>query len=55
VARQIGSWSEAGIERALARLDQAMLYSRLHRGIEDEIVGQALQFVAHVAAGARRQ
>jgi DNA polymerase-3 subunit delta len=53
MARQIGAWSEASIERALARLDQAMLDSRLHRGIEDKIVGQALQFVAH-AAGSRR-
>ena len=54
MVRQITIWSEASIERALARLDQAMLDSRLNRGIEDEIIGQALQMVAYIAASARR-
>ena len=47
--RQIGSWSPGAIENALTRLDRALLESRLHRTIEDEVVGQALQSVAAMA------
>jgi hypothetical protein len=54
LARQIAIWSEGNIERALTRLDRAMLDSRLHRAIEDEIIGQALQLIAYMAAAARR-
>jgi DNA polymerase-3 subunit delta len=55
VARQISLWSAANIERALARLDRAMIDSRLNRGIENEVVGQALCIVAaSAAANARR-
>ncbi len=54
VTRQIGLWSRNAIASALARLDQALLESRLHRTIESEVVGQALQSVAYMAAAARR-
>jgi DNA polymerase-3 subunit delta len=54
VTRQISSWSAARIERALALLDQAMLDSRLHGTLSDEIVGQALELVATLAASANR-
>jgi DNA polymerase III subunit delta len=54
VARQISMWSAPRIERALIRLDQSMIDSRLNRQIADEVVGQTLQMVAAVAASARR-
>lgn len=54
VARQIAAWSPSRIERALAALDQAMIDSRLHGAIADEVIAQAMQFVASIAAGARR-
>jgi DNA polymerase-3 subunit delta len=54
VTSQIASWSPARIERALTMLDQAMLDSRLHGALSDEIVGQTLQLVATLAAGGRR-
>ncbi len=53
VAKQIERWSPARIERALGMLDQAMLDSRLHGQLTDEIIGQAMQLVATLA-GARR-
>jgi DNA polymerase-3 subunit delta len=54
VTRQIERWSAARIERALTGLDQAMLDSRLHGNLSDEVIGQALQLVATLAASARR-
>ena len=54
VVRQIGLWAQAAIESALTRLDRALLESRLHRAIENEVVGQALQSIAYMAAGSRR-
>jgi DNA polymerase-3 subunit delta len=54
VTRQVSSWAPARIERALALLDQAMLDSRLHGTLSDEIVGQALELVATLAASANR-
>ena len=54
VMRQIALWSSAAIDAALTRLDQALLDSRLHRSIEDEIVSHALQSVAFMAAGGAR-
>jgi DNA polymerase-3 subunit delta len=53
VAQQIVQWSPARIERALAMLDQAMLASRLHGNLSDEVIGQTMQLVATLAA--RRQ
>jgi DNA polymerase III subunit delta len=54
VTRQIGTWSTARIERALNGLDQAMVDSRLHGALSDDVIGQAMQFVATLAASARR-
>jgi DNA polymerase-3 subunit delta len=54
VAKQIERWSAARVERALTGLDQAMLDSRLHGNLSDEVIGQALQLVATLAASARR-
>jgi DNA polymerase-3 subunit delta len=54
VARQIAAWSPSRIERALTTLDQAMLDSRLHGALSDEVIGQAMQLVATLAAGGRR-
>jgi DNA polymerase III subunit delta len=53
VTKQVASWSPARIERALTMLDQAMLDSRLHGTLSDEIVGQTLQLVATLAAAQR--
>jgi DNA polymerase-3 subunit delta len=50
VAKQIERWSPARIERALAMLDQAMLDSRLHGQLSDEIIGEALHLVAALAS-----
>jgi DNA polymerase-3 subunit delta len=50
VAKQISAWSAGRIERALTILDQAMLDSRLHGALADEIIGQAMQMVASFAA-----
>jgi DNA polymerase-3 subunit delta len=55
VAQQIARWSPARIERALAMLDQAMLASRLHGALSDDVIGQTMQLVATLGAGARRQ
>ena len=49
VARQIERWSPSRIDRALGMLDQAMLHSRLHNQLSDEIIGQALQLAATLA------
>ena len=54
VSKQIGSWSAAWIERALAMLDQAMLDSRLNGALSDEVIGQAMQMVAALAARSGR-
>jgi len=54
VARQLGLWSLSRVARALAILDQAMIDSRLHGAIADEVIGQALQLVAALAASTRR-
>jgi DNA polymerase III subunit delta len=54
VAKQIERWSAARVERALNGLDQAMLDSRLHGNLSDEVIGQALQLVATLGAPARR-
>lgn len=54
VTRQISSWSPTRIERALALLDRAMLDSRLHGTLSDEIVGQTLELVATLAATGKR-
>jgi DNA polymerase-3 subunit delta len=55
VAKQIASWTAARIERALALLDRAMLDSRLHGPLADQVVGQALQLVATLAPAPPRQ
>jgi DNA polymerase-3 subunit delta len=52
VAKQIERWPRARITRALAMLDDAMLDSRLHGSLADEVIAQSLQLVA--ALGARR-
>jgi len=54
VTREIALWSLAAIDAALTRLDTALLESRLHGAIADEVVAQALQSVAYMAAGGRR-
>ena len=54
VTKQIDSWSPARIERALALLDQAMVDSRLHGALSDDVIGQAMQLVATLAASAKR-
>jgi DNA polymerase III subunit delta len=54
VAKQIERWTAARVERALTGLDQAMLDSRLHGNLSDEVIGQALQLVATLGAPARR-
>jgi DNA polymerase-3 subunit delta len=53
VARQIERWSAARIARALALLDQAMLDSRLHGNLSDDVIAQALHLVATLAARQR--
>jgi DNA polymerase III subunit delta len=53
VTKQIGTWSTARIERALNGLDQAMVDSRLHGALTDDVIGQAMQFVTTLA-NARR-
>jgi DNA polymerase III subunit delta len=50
VARQIPAWSSARIARALAILDQAMLDSRLHGAIADDVIGEAFHLVTAIAA-----
>ena len=42
-------------ETALTRLDTALLESRLHAAIADDVVGQALQSVAYMAAATARR
>ncbi|MEJ0011334.1 MAG: DNA polymerase III subunit delta [Bauldia sp.] len=54
VARQLERWTAPRIDRALTMLDQAMLDSRLHGPITDEIIAQALQLVAAIAPAQRR-
>lgn len=54
VARQIAAWPPARIARALAILDQAMLDSRLHGALADDVIGQAMQMVTALASGSRR-
>ncbi len=54
VVRQIPLWPRRRLERALSGLDQAMLDSRLHGSISDQVIGQALQLVAALATPARR-
>ncbi len=54
VTREITLWSSAAIDGALTRLDSALLDSRIHGAIADEVVGQALQAIAYMAAGPRR-
>jgi DNA polymerase-3 subunit delta len=49
VARQLERWTPGRIDRALTMLDQAMLDSRLHGQITDEVIAQALQLVAALA------
>jgi len=53
VARQIERWSPARIARALAALDQALLDSRVHGNLSDDVVGQALQLVTTLVAKSR--
>jgi DNA polymerase-3 subunit delta len=54
VTRQIERWSPARVDRVLAMLDQAMVDSRLHGNLSDEIIGQTLQLVATLAPTPRR-
>jgi len=54
VARQIPLWSPPLIERALAILDQAMIDSRLHGAISDDVIGEAFHLVAAIASRSRR-
>jgi len=54
VARQIPLWSRPRIERAFAILDRAMIDSRLHGAIADDVIGEAFHLVAAIAAIARR-
>jgi DNA polymerase-3 subunit delta len=53
VARQIERWTASRIERALNLLDEAMLNSRLHGTLADEIIGQTLQLVATLSVPRR--
>ncbi len=55
VTRAIALWSSAAIDAALTRLDSALLDSRLHGAIADEVVAQALQAIAYTAAGSARR
>ncbi len=54
VIRQLTIWNATAIDAALGRLDAALLDSRLHGAIADEVVAQALQSVAVMAARTRR-
>ncbi len=55
VVRQLTIWNAPAIESALARLDRALLDSRIHGAIADDVVAQALQAIAFTAAsGVRR-
>ena len=54
VIRQLTMWSAPAIDAALTRLDAALFDSRRHGAIADEVVGQALQSVAAMAARTRR-
>jgi DNA polymerase-3 subunit delta len=54
VAKQIDRWPPARIDRALTMLDQAMLDSRLHGPLADEVIAQAMQLVAALAQTTRR-
>lgn len=54
IIRQLTIWGAAPLDAALVRLDAALFDSRLNRSIEDEVVAQALQSVAYMAAAARR-
>lgn len=49
VSRQIERWPSGRIERALDLLDKAIIDSRLHAAIADEIVGQAMIVIASLA------
>jgi DNA polymerase-3 subunit delta len=53
IIRQLNNWNAAALDAALTRLDAALLDSRLHGAIADEVVAQALQSIAFVAAGRR--
>jgi DNA polymerase-3 subunit delta len=55
IMRQLSGWSAPAIDAALARLDQALLDSRIHGAIADDVVAQALQSVAYMAAGGNRR
>ena len=54
VIRQLAMWTVPATETALARLDAALLDSRLYAAITDDVVAQALQSVAAMAGRARR-
>ena len=54
VLSQLSNWSVPAIDAALTRLDRALLDSRIHGAIADEVAAQALQSVAAIAARARR-
>ena len=53
VLSQLNNWSAPAIDAALTRLDRALLDSRIHGAIADEVAAQALQSVAYMAAGRR--
>jgi DNA polymerase-3 subunit delta len=50
VARQIPAWPAPRVVRALSILDQAMVDSRLHGAIADDVIGEAFHLVAAIAA-----
>ncbi len=54
IVRQLTIWTVAATETALVRLDSALLDSRRNRGIEDEVVAQALHSIAYMATAGRR-
>lgn len=53
ITRQLAMWTVTAIEAALSRLDAALFDSRMHAAIADEVVAQALQSVAYMAASRR--
>lgn len=55
VTRQLGLWSSAKLDAALARLDEAVARSRLQPALADAIVSEAFLTIGRVARAAGRR
>lgn len=55
VERQLRDWPLARIERAMARLDRAIMESRLHGAIADVVIGETLAIIAAGSPVLRRR